>query len=152
MLLVLKGIEFSNHIAEEVALLTGKSFLLPQSFVYDRDRSVVVFLIERTPLLQVRRRLFGAIEIPDYDTGIPLIRTRVTVGAVATVDLANRYETTPDQIPVVRGILLSPKGVTISSVAEKRGDPFYDLHITTLGMDLTIEDVKEAPAGHGVSG
>lgn len=148
MLVALKGSEFSNHIAEEIALLTGKAFLLPQSFVHDRDGSKVVFEVERAPLIRVRYRLFGATEIPEYETASSLIRTRVTVGAVATVELTNRYETAPERVQIVRGILLCPKGVTITSVEENRGDPFYEIRITTMGLDLIVEDVKEAEAVH----
>ena len=141
MLIILKGKGFSYHVAEELALLTGKAFMHPESLYHEKRKGTVIFSIERFGLLSVRRKFMGMLDVPVYDIATGLIKSRLSIGSVTAVNIEKTTRHPVERIQILRGVLLRRDAFVITSAEEEAGEPFYSLEIVVREIDITLEDI-----------
>lgn len=132
------GSEFSRHLAEEIALLTGRSSFVLSTLEHDQSASRVRFVLERLRLGQPRMRFFGLITSPTYDT--QRVRTLVEVLNVDSVDVRRASPLAIERVYVERGLLISADRVYFSSVEEDRGKKFFVLSVRVKSLDVRLSD------------
>jgi hypothetical protein len=138
----LQGEEFSYHVFKEILLITGQSWLVVNSVKRSADGSVLQFMLERLKLQRVRRRLMGLFDAPRYDKS-KRIQTAVEIRGVKAMAVDDRIgDVDADAVfPILIGLLTDERTMTITSVQEDRGQPFYSMEIVFSRLDIIIADL-----------
>jgi hypothetical protein len=144
--IVFKGCVVSHHLAAELFMLTGRSYLLPRSIAQDKANKKITFLIQRAVLIGVNRKLFGTIDIPIYDGKANGVISKVTIGSVISTALRTRGNELPERVQILEGLILRPGEICVTSVEEDKGEPFLELEIRIEDLDFVLEDVDMPPA------
>jgi hypothetical protein len=136
------GGEFSYHLAEEISLLTGQSWLQVDTVVYDKSASKVTFTIERFPLTSVKRRLLGTFDAPLYNR-TRRIRTLVEIKSVISCEITNRLDKGQREFQILLGIVIKGGALTVTSVNEDRGEILYDMRVVVDALDVVLKDQRD---------
>lgn len=139
-----KDMSFSHHLAAELMLLTGKSYLMLQTLAYDEMKGEVCFILHRRELLSVRRKCLGIIENPVYSNACQK-QTCVRIGSVVSFRSSNKSPHKTHSIQLMNGLLVKSTEVSASSVEEEKGVPFFEMTICVSHLDIEMSDVIENP-------
>jgi hypothetical protein len=141
------GTEFSHHIAEEISLLTGRSLFVLPSFQYQQRDSRVSFVLERFAVRDIRPRLFGALQLPTYETS-DAIKTIVEIQQVEHCEVRRSSHAIEEaRFHVERGISVARNSIHVSSVEEDKGEKFFLLTVRVKYLDIRLSDDREATFG-----
>jgi hypothetical protein len=137
--LLADGNEFTEHLFEEICLLTGRARYIYSSLTHDRDVGMVEFAIERQCVRQLQKRLFGIVVSAKYDASTP-VRTRLEVRNVEAVTIRDDTGGAYSRLIIERGIFVSRSGIYFSSLEARRGKPLFSLRLGVSGLQLAITD------------
>lgn len=142
MLLKFKGNEPSEYLAQQITLLTGKSYFQVKKLDVNEAQGRVRFCLTRSKCNELKSRAWRMFKSPSYDQSREAY-TVVNIGEVKTVELINNFDPDREEFQVEEGILIRDKEIVITSVDENRGDPFFSLVLKFDKLDLSLEDRAE---------
>lgn len=130
---------FSNNMAEEIRLQTGKSFLIVSSIDYRAEENRILFELERNRLLSVQHK-FGLIENPEYEADNK-VKTKIEIRNVQAVSIDNQLTATDQKFQLYRGIIIDQNRIFLASVEESDGKFRYEIEIAVSRLNICMEDV-----------